>query len=672
MRALVLGALLVQTLNAQVTDGFSDTATESDVAATPAPLLTDPNEHSDSLVDTGIDATIDAGAASLTDDVSGSQVTPGPLDYTSELVDYTSSLATDTADIIVSTIASEDLDAVPTPTDDASAFTTPDPNGGISFNGTDWIFPPDTTASMDSGTDDMNGLAGSTLSDDAVLDPGATGRTEDDGGLAAAGVSDGAGDVGATSTAVEFEFPYTTDYADVAAKTPPPVVYDGDGNAVVPDISDSATPTPDAAFAGLAASETPSEDLAGATSTSLPGDDPNINQNNNGDDRNNVSTTPTAGTESATPVAINVSPPLTTSGAADTSSQDYTDATSTAVYDGQDYNSSPDDSECPWWCLGGVNNNGGGYSGVYPSASSSASSGGDGIDYLDNGNDYAGNGAGSSDGNEFSTAYYPSLRRFFRRALRARQSDGFAAFNWPSASTATADSANYANYRSGCPASCYERSSSVDGYATTTTGTGPPVLTTRPFTSSGVSGSYPTIIGYDNSSTGVVPTGVTTSSACGFGFGAACSDTDTPSSPSASEPSDINTDTSGFLTMASPSSPPISYPASSPASANAYPFGVDFTGDTLAGVCPRTCNATYPTLNFCDITTSCTTTGGSKGRTYCACRAGYRASRWNAKDFTKQFHVPGQPFVYVPPGVVCDQVCGDTVCSDVLVRPLCQ
>jgi len=95
----------------------------------------------------------------------------------------------------------------------------------------------------------------------------------------------------------------------------------------------------------------------------------------------------------------------------------------------------------------------------------------------------------------------------------------------------------------------------------------------------------------------------------------------------------------------------------------------DYTGDTLAGICPKTCKPDDPAQNFCDITTSCTTTGGSKY--YCACRAGYMASAWNAKDFSKQFHVDGQPYVYVAPGVVCDQVCDDQTCTAVLTRPAC-
>lgn len=396
MRALVLGALLVQTLNAQITDDFSDATTPSDIAATPAPLLTDindPNDPSESdlpfLADTGIDITIDAVAASITDDASSSQITPGPLDYTSELDDYTSSLPTGTADLIVSTTAFDDLDAVPTVTDnDGSAFATPDPDSGISFNGTDWTFPPDMMASADSVQDDVNSVAMSISSDNSVFDPAATGRVDDDGGFAVAGVSDGAGGVvGTSSTAVEFEFPYTTDYADAAAETASEVVHDGEGNAVVPDSSDSdgASATPDAAFVGIAASETPSEDLDGATPTSLPGDDDNTN--NGEDESNSAFTTFTAHTditESATPVAINFNPPLITSGPADTSpsTDNYNEATTFAVYDSQDYNSSPDDTECPWWCLGGVNNNGGGYTGANPSNTASpSSSGSDRMDY---------------------------------------------------------------------------------------------------------------------------------------------------------------------------------------------------------------------------------------------------------------------------------------------------
>lgn len=98
--------------------------------------------------------------------------------------------------------------------------------------------------------------------------------------------------------------------------------------------------------------------------------------------------------------------------------------------------------------------------------------------------------------------------------------------------------------------------------------------------------------------------------------------------------------------------------------------GDTFTGDTLAGVCPKQCNPFNPAENFCDHESSgCTTAGGSKY--YCACRAGYKLSDSSDKDFSKQFKVPGQPYVYVYPGAKCDKQCGDGLCGEVLVRDQC-
>ncbi|KAL5117444.1 hypothetical protein ACEQ8H_004609 [Pleosporales sp. CAS-2024a] len=95
---------------------------------------------------------------------------------------------------------------------------------------------------------------------------------------------------------------------------------------------------------------------------------------------------------------------------------------------------------------------------------------------------------------------------------------------------------------------------------------------------------------------------------------------------------------------------------------------VGYTGDTIASICPKQCNPTSG-LNRCDVTTSCTGTGS--GRTYCTCRAGYRSSQWNPKDFTKQFKFVGQPFVFVAPGEVCSELCSDQTCSEVIVRQQC-
>jgi len=95
-----------------------------------------------------------------------------------------------------------------------------------------------------------------------------------------------------------------------------------------------------------------------------------------------------------------------------------------------------------------------------------------------------------------------------------------------------------------------------------------------------------------------------------------------------------------------------------------------YEGSTIAGICPKQCNPFDPAQNKCDITTSCTTTG--KDKYYCACRAGFRTSAWNPKDFTKQFKFAAQPYVYVAPGEVCDQVCSDQTCTEVMMRPACQ
>ncbi|KAF3045879.1 hypothetical protein E8E12_003562 [Didymella heteroderae] len=96
----------------------------------------------------------------------------------------------------------------------------------------------------------------------------------------------------------------------------------------------------------------------------------------------------------------------------------------------------------------------------------------------------------------------------------------------------------------------------------------------------------------------------------------------------------------------------------------------DYTGETLDTICPSTCNPFNPAENFCDITTGCATTGGSKY--YCACRAGFRADGYNAKDFSKQFKVAGQPYVYLAVSTSCNTPCSDQTCSEVLERSQCK
>ena len=98
--------------------------------------------------------------------------------------------------------------------------------------------------------------------------------------------------------------------------------------------------------------------------------------------------------------------------------------------------------------------------------------------------------------------------------------------------------------------------------------------------------------------------------------------------------------------------------------------GDTWTGTTLKNLCPKQCNPFNPAENFCDSqSTGCTTSGGSKY--YCACRAGYKLSGAADKDFSQQFKVPGQPYVYTWPGAKCDELCDDPLCNEVMLRAIC-
>ncbi|KAJ4377924.1 hypothetical protein N0V83_000754 [Neocucurbitaria cava] len=206
-----------------------------------------------------------------------------------------------------------------------------------------------------------------------------------------------------------------------------------------------------------------------------------------------------------------------------------------------------------------------------------------------------------------------------RRAVRARQqpaSGGFAAFNWPD--NDDGPSAAAYNPQDPCPRSCYGPTTTL---RPTYTRTRRPRPTRRPWTT----------------------------------WQPATTTTFRPRPPPFP------------TTMATSPRPAPPYVQSY---TSVLTSDVDWTGATLAGVCPKTCDPFNPALNKCDSTTSCSTSGGTNY--YCACRAGFMASGWNAKDFSKQFIVPGQPYVYVAPGVACDQPCADPSCGEVLTRPACK
>ncbi|KAH7071379.1 hypothetical protein BKA63DRAFT_71848 [Paraphoma chrysanthemicola] len=296
---------------------------------------------------------------------------------------------------------------------------------------------------------------------------------------------------------------------------------------------------------------------------------------------------------------------------------------------------------------------------------------------------------------------YPMIRKVLR-SLGRRQSSGrgFAAFQWPSAPKKKYDDEcdededvpGWLYKASGkkpktckpkCPASCYKKpapkpykpykpyphkstddyaskptevyepepyGSSAEVYGSESTSAYEPYASGRPWTYK--PDSYDTTETSTSTQTTFVTSVVTWDYPTDYGYSSAeAYPTDYPSEkyPSESYPSE-------------------SYPEDSYAAE--YPGKKDYDGETLATICPKQCNPFDPAANKCDITSSCTTTG--KGKYYCACRAGFRASAWNEKDFSKQFKFAGQPYVYTAEGVVCDKVCKDQTCSEVLSRPLCQ
>jgi hypothetical protein len=202
-----------------------------------------------------------------------------------------------------------------------------------------------------------------------------------------------------------------------------------------------------------------------------------------------------------------------------------------------------------------------------------------------------------------------------------------------------------------CPKSCYKPKHTDSAYDNASPTVTDPYETDSPEPTTG--GFYPA----GNDSAAYWPTGATSvnddSTSIYDGY------TSIPSEPASAvvpEPSTLMTQYYPKTTSGALSDP------GSPAG--------DYTGDTLDTLCPNTCNPFNPVENFCDITTGCATTGGSKY--YCACRAGFRADKYNAKDFSKQFKVAGQTYVYLAVSTTCDTPCDDPYCSEVLERNHCK
>jgi hypothetical protein len=327
----------------------------------------------------------------------------------------------------------------------------------------------------------------------------------------------------------------------------------------------------------------------------------------------------------------------------------------TTHYDGEDYGYG---DECPSYCMENGSEDGGDGSG-------------------DDG-DYYGDGDAVID-----TA--PFLRRLLNR-LRRRQNvpssnGGFSALQWPGAGkkpTTSKDCKNLPNWmyeetgrtpeacKPSCPPHCYSTSPS----STPSPESSPVDSWTR---SRSVWQSSPTPSSYSASSISDYYVSAPTSSMSGYYMSTPTSDASTP---------DSAISTPGENDYPYPYGSPASYDSTTTATQTTFVTSVmtssspyqtgspGYTGDTLDSICPKTCNPFDPLANKCDITSSCTTTGN--GKYYCACRAGFRASAWNAKDFSKQFKIPSQPYVYGAENMVCDEVCDDIYCSEVLARPQCQ
>jgi hypothetical protein len=611
MKIFVLGALLLQTLNAQ-TDGTvtTDAVAVDDGTATSTASLAP-------LITPGTDAPTEADLlGSSTDSAASSTVEIDTLD-----------LPAGTADVIL------DAPVTPTSTNDASSAEeiagTVDDTSGFTFP-TPINAPADVTPTP----------------------------IPEDGAVGTATVQALGADVAPTPTAADdFLIP---DFDPTPAASP-----DAFSMAVEPDTTDDAT-------------------AVAPEATDLPGDGSGL-----GEDPTLPEESPSSSSSDIAFLGPDVTPASAASeptglGAAENADEDspYDESSGpdTTHYDGQDYS---DDDECPSYCM-------------------------------EDGGEY-------DEGDSDDTPSTPSRKLRRRRQNMPSSNGGFAAFQWGGDGTGTEDCADdvpdWLYETTGrqpvackpkCPASCY--ASKPTGYAAqpTPTGDGHSPHTTDDATTAGGYSTY----GTDTSTTDdatttddyspyVTNTFTTDDATTTDDYSTYSTDTSTTDYPDSTttEPyeayvtpdmptadyTDSTTTSTATTSTATTSTPTTSTPTTSTpttfvtstmteepaqASTGGSAPDADNTGDTLDSVCPKQCNPFDPAQNKCDITTSCTTTGNNKY--FCACRAGFRSSEWNEKDFSKQFKFDGQPYVYTAEGVVCDELCNDQTCSEVIARPQCQ
>ncbi|OAL04336.1 hypothetical protein IQ06DRAFT_373792 [Phaeosphaeriaceae sp. SRC1lsM3a] len=642
MRVFVFGVLLAHTLNAQV----SDTGSDGTVTALnePAPLITpgsDALAESDLLNPTG-DAVIDDGATAST----GADATATSDD-----------LPVGTADVIVDTTSTDATTEESTLIGDTfGAGETEGP--GVDVNGSGFNFPTASDAAESTVVD-----VPEQATDWAELGLGEVATTTLDTGA------------GAEATPLN-DLTGGTEINELFADIPTesPIVDPEFGTEVTDNSADveeltAATPAPDADAIELSDSE--SQTAEGDETAAAPeATDPAILQ----EPGTAEELIEPEATESSSTVDLGPTPlaDAQAGGVGAAYADDEGPGTWTGDdagnYDGQDI----EDEDCPASCYEEDDDEAYG-----TNSTASSEDDGDG-ENGDEDEDY-------SDSDE--TLVKRIVRWISRRALDG-SNGGFAAFSWPidqKDKTASFDPEAETEscgddlpewlYESAgkkpdacpapkakCPAKCYEY------------GTGP-----KPYPVSSISGGYETYSTPAASSIGGYSAIPEPSAAPEY---SALPESSAPPEYSAMPESNATPDytpypvpdesTTGYYenTVYSTQTTFVTLTTTVAGGYQDSAAEADYTGDTLASICPKTCDPFNPAANKCDITSSCTTTG--KGKYYCACRAGFRASAWNAKDFSKQFKFPDQPYVYTAEGVVCDKVCSDQTCTEVLSRPQCQ
>jgi hypothetical protein len=621
MKIFVFGALLLQTLNAQ-TDGTvtTDAVAVDDGTATSSASMAP-------LITPGTDAPAEAELlGSSTDSATSSTVEIDTLD-----------LPAGTADVILNT------PVTPTSTDDASSAGQ---TAGPVDDTSEFTFPTAVDAPAD--------VTPTPISENTDVAPTPTDFVEPDATADSSATSSNPSELvdGSTTSSTIQEIPGPTE-APTATN-----------DFVVPDFDATPAANPDASSMAVEPDTTDDATAVAPEATDLPGNGSGL-----GDDPTLPEESPSSSSSDIAFLGPDVTPASAASeptgvGAADdadgNSPNDESSGPDTTHYDGQD---NGDDDECPSYCME------------------------DGGDYDESDSD--------------NTPDTPS-RKLRRRRLNVPSSNGgFAAFQWGGDATGTEDCADdvpdWLYEASGrqpvackpkCPASCY--ASKPTGYAAQPTPTNDgynPYTTDDATTADDYSShsshktdtsttdysDYTTTEPYKAYATPDLPTtddtdSTTTSTTTTFTATTSTATTSTATTSTAISSTAItSTATTStattFVTSTKTEEPAQAYSGSSAPDA-------DYTGDTLDSVCPKQCNPFDPAQNKCDITTSCTTTGNNKY--FCACRAGYRSSEWNEKDFSKQFKFDSQPYVYTAEGVVCDQLCSDQTCSEVIARPQCQ